>query len=196
MERGKKPVPDSTANLLMMLYGVDPKSVKTRPGKLKHLLGAYRLRERIEEWEQSLPIAEVDTALMLNQRVLPKLDVLHQAAANEQRALHLLALLDESITAIVSTLRLGSAIDSELALRVQAGDAVDWEPVLRAGTETKALLLDVDVDADVLYEVSVAESTAAILDPDNHIGTPKEERGMSQVNPDKMKRLVRLQKGG
>lgn len=187
MEQGTKDVPDRIARLLMLLYGVDHNSLKSHAGKLKHLLGRRRLGDLISEWEAIIPLAQVDTSLMLEQQVLPKLDLLHKAAANEQRAIHLLMRLDGWIAETAKTLRLEAAVRCEQKRRALKGDHIKWRPLIRFGPVRKNRF-------QVLFSLGIAEPTAALLDPVNHSTPSGEDRGVPQVNPGRMKRLVQLAK--
>jgi transcriptional regulator with XRE-family HTH domain len=188
MEQGKRKVPPAIARLLMLLFGCDPRSVVKDKALLEHLLPRDApLEELIQEWESYFPIVDTDTDFLLQELLIPKLSVLCSAAANRQHALRVLCELDDWISRAGNSLH--SAVNQELKTRAERSEPVDWSPLVKIEEENEVLIFAMCVSDDTEKWMNAADKPGKKRSKKT---SPAKIRGIPQVNPGKMKRLIAI----
>jgi transcriptional regulator with XRE-family HTH domain len=140
IELGERPLTDDLADLMMATFGVSQDSVKQKKGRPLHLLGpGHRdLGYNISVWQMYQDTIEKRTGEDLHQYLLPKLDVLLDAARRKKqaaaykypKAIAVSLRLDRWIDQTADDFGLRQAINTVLEERAKAGKPVLWKPSL------------------------------------------------------------------
>ena len=153
IELGERRLTDDLADFLMAAFGVSPDSVKQKRGRPLHLLGDRGHRDlgnNIRSWQTYTDTIESWTPGDLRQFLLPKLEVLFEAACRKKKAagaykfpkaIAVSLRLNRWIDETVDDFGLRQSINAVLAEREKEGKPVLWEPsLILEGTRHRVFL--------------------------------------------------------